>query len=517
MNFRSARASRYLKALFCLLLIATFVVPVTAFADPNFTSDNFKLKWERADKAVAEIKSNPARSWLWGPESFLPAGGDTEPYADSPGGKRQVIYFDKARMELNNPATGLVTNGRLVFELISGQLATGDAPFVQRKPASDIPVAGDAVNNDGPTYGTFGKVASLNLDNPAPNLTGQPVTASIDKNGNVGSAVDLGSKAKYAYFEGTLKHNIPDVFWNFLNQKGNVYEGGKYVDNQPVLGVNPAAPWLDATGYPITESYWAKVTVGGVVKDVLIQNFERRTLTFTPSNQPAFQVEMGNVGRHYFTWRYDSKYDIPVTPPQPVVNSCNELPVNSPGVETLLRCGPAGMEIPIFATLDPNETVQVYTVNPDDSDGVKIGSFDADRKGDVEIKIITRTSSSLGFHTYRLVGVSSGKKLDAHVWLDPPRTSPTILASALDAKLTDLLAFAIVGFNPDEEIRYQIKTPDGIEYHSNFTIHTSSGGGYTIFLLPAADIPNAKPGEWTFAAVSVADPSRFAGIKFTLK
>jgi hypothetical protein len=36
----------------------------------------------------------------------------------------------------------------------------------------------------------------------------------------------------------------------------------------------------------------------------LFQAFERRMLTYTPSNSPAFRVEMGNVGRHYYQWRY---------------------------------------------------------------------------------------------------------------------------------------------------------------------------------------------------------------------
>jgi hypothetical protein len=37
---------------------------------------------------------------------------------------------------------------------------------------------------------------------------------------------------------------------------------------------------------------------------VLFQAFERRILTYTPCNEAAFQVEMGNVGLHYYDWRY---------------------------------------------------------------------------------------------------------------------------------------------------------------------------------------------------------------------
>ncbi len=310
-----------LLAIVTVAVILNLLSPVVSLAEPNFTTPNFKAKWQRADKAVAEGAANPPRSWLWGPEAFSPAGGGpTEPYAESPGGVRQVQYFDKARMELNNPANGLVTNGLLVRELISGRLATGNQAAIQRRVAGDIPVAGDPLGNVGPTYASFGAVASLNLDKPAQPRIGAPVNETIDRAGQVGNSATLGGLTKYVFFEPTLKHNIPEVFWLFMNARGNVFQNGQYVANGPVLGDNPAAPWLDAVGLPLTEAYWAKVTLGGSVKDVLIQNFERRVLTYTPSNPAAFQVEMGNVGRHYFRWRYDARYDLPTRPALTGVN-----------------------------------------------------------------------------------------------------------------------------------------------------------------------------------------------------
>jgi hypothetical protein len=60
-----------------------------------------------------------------------------------------------------------------------------------------------------------------------------------------------------------------------------------------------------ATGFPITEPYWSRVPVGGTPRDVLIQCFERRCMTWTPSNPAGWQVEMGNVGQHYYRWRYE--------------------------------------------------------------------------------------------------------------------------------------------------------------------------------------------------------------------
>ena len=63
-------------------------------------------------------------------------------------------------------------------------------------------------------------------------------------------------------------------------------------------------PWVFVMGYPITEPYWTQASVGGETKDVLVQLYERRTLTYTPVNPEAFRVEMGNVGQHYYRWRY---------------------------------------------------------------------------------------------------------------------------------------------------------------------------------------------------------------------
>ena len=61
---------------------------------------------------------------------------------------------------------------------------------------------------------------------------------------------------------------------------------------------------LATLGHPISEAYWAAVRVSGQPQQVLVQLFERRVLTYNPANPPAFQVEMGNVGRHYVDWRY---------------------------------------------------------------------------------------------------------------------------------------------------------------------------------------------------------------------
>jgi hypothetical protein len=59
-----------------------------------------------------------------------------------------------------------------------------------------------------------------------------------------------------------------------------------------------------SVGLPLTEPYWIRTNVAGVPNWVLVQAFERRVLTYTPDNPAGWQVEMGNVGRAYYTWRY---------------------------------------------------------------------------------------------------------------------------------------------------------------------------------------------------------------------
>jgi hypothetical protein len=64
------------------------------------------------------------------------------------------------------------------------------------------------------------------------------------------------------------------------------------------------ADWLFVAGYPLTDAYWTYSTVNYTNTDVLVQCFERRCLTYTPANNDPYKVEMGNVGQHYYQWRY---------------------------------------------------------------------------------------------------------------------------------------------------------------------------------------------------------------------
>ena len=282
--------------------------PLRAFGDPVSTrehaatqrlsiGDAFDQVWRRSDGPVADHVVD--RTWMWGP---APIGDDRfERFEESPGNSRVVRYFDKSRMEITDPeldqsTAWFVTNGLLVVELVRGRVQTGVERFKDRHPAEEN-VAGDDGPANGPTYATL---AGL-LDAPAASAD-DVITQRIDHTGTVTNDPALAPHAVVAAHRVMvpgIDHQVASPFWAFMQSSGPIEQDGMVVDG--LLFENP----FYATGYPITEAYWTTVRVAGTPRDVLLQCFERRCLTWTPSNPPGWQVESGNVGRHYLRWRYE--------------------------------------------------------------------------------------------------------------------------------------------------------------------------------------------------------------------
>jgi hypothetical protein len=260
---------------------------------PGFADLSFARVWQRTDQPIAQQRTT--RSWMWGPSGWL---ARTESYVQADGGLRQVQYFDKGRMEINNPqgdrdSQWFVSSGLLVNELISGKLQIGNTEFTLRSPAN-IVIAGDNDDPNAPTYASFAGVT----DRYPGDRTGQIPADFINRAGAVSSYTGpQRAETRLAHFVPQTKHNIPQVFWNFVNASGPVYEQGQY-RTQTLMN------WVFVLGYPISDAYWVRVQVGGVEQDVLVQAFERRVLTYMPDAPSGWQVQMGNVGRHYYEWRY---------------------------------------------------------------------------------------------------------------------------------------------------------------------------------------------------------------------
>jgi hypothetical protein len=292
---QSIAAQRFIFAI-VIAVLAFSISPVAVSKGVLASHDDgaFDRVWERTDRPVEEQVAD--RTWMWGPEPF--SGVLHEEYVDSPGGERTVAYFDKSRMEINDPtgdsdAPWYVTNGLLARDLIIGKIQIGDNHFRELAPP-DINVAGDSDDPHGPTYQTFHDVMQQ-----APLEAGETVIQTIDRSGVVGSNPALADHGvTIARVEPATNHSIASVFWDFMNSRGPIHLDGRITEGR--LFFNP----YYATGYPLTEPYWTHVRVDGERQHVLIQVFERRVLTYTPGNPDGWAVESGNVGLHYYHWKY---------------------------------------------------------------------------------------------------------------------------------------------------------------------------------------------------------------------
>lgn len=305
------RSQRLLFSLVPLLLVLAVIdnnggaQPAPRASQP-WTSA-FARTWERTDLPVEMSQVN--RTWMWGPAAFT--DGILENYAEGPGGKRLVQYFDKSRMERTTEADigpdsiWYVTNGLLAKEMISGAIQTGDSAFVQFAPAV-YNVAGDPDDPTGPTYATFAQVTTA-----PPLADGAPITQRLTRIGQLPDDPGLAAYGAYAAYRVTIDgidHQVASPFWAFMHASGLIWENGGFRTG-PLFG----SPFY-ATGYPLTEAYWASVKLDGAYTNVLIQCFERRCLTWTPDNPSGWEVEAGNVGRHYYTWRYGDTQPEPAPP-----------------------------------------------------------------------------------------------------------------------------------------------------------------------------------------------------------
>jgi hypothetical protein len=300
--------SRYTKPLCVWPLLALVVLGLAwqrpalgqSADEPPWPSEAFRSQWQRTDGLVA--RGAVDYSWYWGPGPR--SGALLERNDDAPGGKLLVQYFDKGRMEqevqyASARAARQLSFGRLVAEMVSGNVQLGSQRFDGGRPAP-IPVAGDMDDPLAPTYASFARVASATGSTAVPSAPGQVPAFQIDREGQIIRRDDLARafpETAYSDYDAGLGHNIPAVFRRFMDRQGSVETSQGRRREQLI---DPFA----VIGRPISEAYWAEVELGNQVRPVLVQLYERRVLTYTPSNPAAYRVEMGNVGLHYFMWRY---------------------------------------------------------------------------------------------------------------------------------------------------------------------------------------------------------------------
>ncbi len=174
-----------------------------------FASPAFGAAWSPVDEPVASGAVQRPYLWGAGPSS----AGLSEPYRDAPGGMRLVQYFDKARMELTDPARGTVTTGLLTRELVTGRIQIGDSPasIEVRGRGSTTAIVGDASN----LYPTYSQLRDQ-IDRPQPDTTGQFVTDALtlppDATADTPLAVQSGGMARAADDPNAqLLHFVPET------------------------------------------------------------------------------------------------------------------------------------------------------------------------------------------------------------------------------------------------------------------------------------------------------------------
>lgn len=486
----------------------------TSSAAPEGFADGAFLRiWERTDGPV--LDSLTQRSWYWGPK---PNQALQEPYSGAKGGTRLVQYFDKARMEINNPSADrnsewYVTTGLLVAEMVSGKQQVGDKEFKVRD-AAEIAVAGDGLTDDpdAPTYTSFRPVSSLKGpgDNRAPNRVGQAVTATISRAGVVGSSDALGlyPGAKLAAYSDVLGHNIPQAMWEFLNLKGPVLEGGKLAADRTL------ANWVFVMGYPISEAYWARVKIGGVFNDALIQLYERRTLVYVPALDKGWQVQMGNVGLHYHRWLYGG----PLPAPLVVLATAVPTPPTIPDpIDATLDPKSTSLGLPIEVSLtgfQPGEEIVSWFTAPDASARDARINLTAGPDGSVESVTVPTDALSVGLWAITFHGKSSNHESVAYFYVsprDPNAKPPTPKPSATRTPTTATTPQAT-----STSATTRTRTPIPPRGTSTPTptlpaVSTEPPEGLLLSVRPGSGPPDA---QFTFSASNLT-PSEPVTVKFT--
>jgi hypothetical protein len=226
--------------------------------------------------------------------------------------------------------------------------------------------------------------------------------------------------AKLAAYSDVLGHNIPQAMWDFLNLKGTIQQDGKLTTNQTL------ANWVFVMGYPISEPYWARVKIGGVFNDALIQLYERRTLVYVPALEKGWQVQMGNVGQHYHRWMYGGPLPAPLlalaspTQAPPAIPDPIDATIDS-------NSAPVGTQLEIsLSNFQPGEDIVSWFTAPDGTARDARINLKAGPDGRVDSVILPTEGFATGLWAITFHGKGSNHESVAYFYLftAPPGSTP---------------------------------------------------------------------------------------------
>ena len=243
-------------------------------------------------------------------------------------------------------------------------------------------------------------------------------------------------------------------------------------------------PPFFAVGLPITEPFWTKANVGGKARDVLMQAFERRLLTYTPANPDSFRVEMGNVGAAYARWRYGP---IAEAPPVTTVEPSN----GSSGA--LLLFSASG-----FA---PDEPVVLRLTFPDGHTAEKPGGM-AGSTGITRATLETNPKEyPVGAYKANLIGTKSNLMRPGDFTLGAPPASGLIV-QALPGTGDALTTYTLYasGLTPGDSVNVWVSGPTGTAYNLGGarTQTVSDHGTIQQTLIPKSLNAAQLVGPWAF-------------------
>lgn len=267
------RVGRWSVPIVVAAMAVTLFASVSVGAAQNFADARFASVWNEGESTLPNF---------WGPVR-LASDGLYEPYN---GGKRLVQYFDKGRMEISNGSAGLpyVSFGLLASQMVTGDVQVGDDAFTHYPP-SLVRIAGDE-NGLGPSYRTIYENRAQLLA-PRGSKPRQELGLLFDKQNHLNvsqNPANTGGPIANGAYDSITQHNILTAFAEYRLRAG-----------------------VETIGLAISEPFAAYFTVGGVDRAIAVQVFERRVLTYTEDNPPAFRVEMGNIGRHYYNYIYNDR------------------------------------------------------------------------------------------------------------------------------------------------------------------------------------------------------------------
>ncbi len=285
--------------------------PITSTNNPTDKS-TFEATWGLTDKAILDGQQ---QSWLWGPQPF--GGPVLEQYASAAAqaNGKLVQYWDKGRLERQSDGKGgfLFSVGKLGWELLTGKVDLGGGQTSDLGPAQ-IPLVGPRsetaqqtiITRAGatstfklaPTYADAQiEAAQRTLD-----YRGAPITWKLLPGGKIEQFTPP-TTVRLTNYDPESGHNVADVFAAWYDKTFFTS-----ADNDPLHTLNATLQGklegLDP-GHPLTDPFWVEVTVDGTDRLILVQVFERWTMTYAPENPVGWQIELGNVGLHYYEWRYE--------------------------------------------------------------------------------------------------------------------------------------------------------------------------------------------------------------------